>query len=54
MTAAIVAFVLAFGVEWTNIKAKPAPSNGDESGIENAPTGEGRPTAVRESSNSRD
>ncbi|OQU94427.1 hypothetical protein CLAIMM_00785 [Cladophialophora immunda] len=34
LASAILAFLLAFGVEWRNIKAKPAPPKGDEAGTE--------------------
>ncbi|OAP57427.1 hypothetical protein AYL99_08165 [Fonsecaea erecta] len=43
MASAIVAFMLALGVEWKNIKAKPAPRKGDEAGIEETSNGSEQP-----------
>ncbi|KIY01331.1 uncharacterized protein Z520_02883 [Fonsecaea multimorphosa CBS 102226] len=43
LASAILAFVLAFGVEWKDIRAKPAPRKGDEVGTEPTSNDSGQP-----------
>ncbi|EXJ75038.1 uncharacterized protein A1O5_01734 [Cladophialophora psammophila CBS 110553] len=52
LASAIVAFVLAFGVEWKDIRAKPAPQKGDEAGTETPSPGEDEEAAIKKTSDS--
>ncbi|KIW98119.1 uncharacterized protein Z519_01703 [Cladophialophora bantiana CBS 173.52] len=52
LASAIVAFVLAFGVEWKDIRAKPASRKGDKAETETAPPGDDEEAAIKKSSDS--